>query len=97
MWIVYVIESAAYGVVFTNCLCENPNEEVRASEGFSHKQRVNITPYKMEFLAIERQRISRKLNISAAREQKGQGLEYRRIMGNVIWAFKFVIAGEQSV
>ena len=51
----------------------------------------------MEFLAIERQRISRKLNISAAREQKGQGLEYRRIMGNVIWAFKFVIAGEQSV
>ena len=24
--IVYVIESAAYGVVFTSCLCENPNE-----------------------------------------------------------------------
>ena len=25
--IVYVIESAAYGVVFTSCLCENPNEQ----------------------------------------------------------------------
>ena len=24
--IVYVIESAAYGVVFTSCLYENPNE-----------------------------------------------------------------------
>ena len=24
--IVYVIESAAYGVIFTSCLCENPNE-----------------------------------------------------------------------
>ena len=28
----------------------------------------------MEFLAIECQRISRKLNISAAREQQGKGL-----------------------
>ena len=57
--IVYVIESAVYGVIFTSCLCENTNErgprvvsvktrtsEVRASEGFSHKQRVNIAPYK---------------------------------------------------
>ena len=25
-YIVYVIESAAYGVIFTSCLCENPNE-----------------------------------------------------------------------
>ena len=24
--IVYVIESAAYGVIFRSCLCENPNE-----------------------------------------------------------------------
>ena len=24
--IVYVIESAAYGVLFTSCLCQNPNE-----------------------------------------------------------------------
>ena len=24
--IVYVIESAAYGIVFTSCFCENPNE-----------------------------------------------------------------------
>ena len=23
--IVYVLESAAYGVVFTSCFCENPN------------------------------------------------------------------------
>ena len=28
----------------------------------------------MEFLAIECQRVSRKLNISAAREQQGKGL-----------------------
>ena len=28
--VVYLIESAAYGVVFTSCLCENPNERVRA-------------------------------------------------------------------
>ena len=28
--IVYVIESAAYGVIFTSCLCENPNGRVRA-------------------------------------------------------------------
>ena len=50
MYIVYVIESAAYGVAFTSCMCESPNErgtsEVRASRGFLHKQRVNITPYK---------------------------------------------------
>ena len=25
-YIVYVIESAAYGVLFTSCLCQNPNE-----------------------------------------------------------------------
>ena len=24
--IVYVIESAAYGVIFTSCLCQSPNE-----------------------------------------------------------------------
>ena len=24
--IVYVIESALYGVLFTSCLCQNPNE-----------------------------------------------------------------------
>jgi len=30
VYIVYVIESAAYWVVFTSCLCENPNERVRA-------------------------------------------------------------------
>jgi len=53
----------------------------------------------MEFLAIECQRISRKLNISAAREQQGKAwaLEYRRIMGKVIWVFKLVIARGQSV
>ena len=28
--IVYVKESSAYGVVFATCLCENPNERVRA-------------------------------------------------------------------
>ena len=28
--IIYVLESATYGVVFTSCLCENPNERVRA-------------------------------------------------------------------
>ena len=26
IYIVYVIESAAYGVIFTSCSCENPNE-----------------------------------------------------------------------
>ena len=26
IYIVYVIESAAYGVLFTSCLCQNPNE-----------------------------------------------------------------------
>ena len=26
IYIVYVIESAAYGVIFTSCLCESPNE-----------------------------------------------------------------------
>ena len=26
VYIVYVIESAAYGVLFTSCLCQNPNE-----------------------------------------------------------------------
>ena len=26
VYIVHVIESAAYGVIFTSCLCENPNE-----------------------------------------------------------------------
>ena len=26
IFIVYAIKSAAYGVVFTSCLCENPNE-----------------------------------------------------------------------
>ena len=26
MYVVYVIESATYRVVFTSCLCENPNE-----------------------------------------------------------------------
>ena len=25
-YIVYVIESAAYGVIFTSCLCQSPNE-----------------------------------------------------------------------
>ena len=30
IYIVYVIESAAYGVIFTSCLCESPNERVRA-------------------------------------------------------------------
>ena len=30
IYIVYVIESAAYGVVFTSCLCENQNERVRS-------------------------------------------------------------------
>ena len=30
MYIVYVIESAAYGVIFTSCLCQSPNERVRA-------------------------------------------------------------------
>ena len=30
IYIAYVIESAAYGVVFTSCLCEKPNERVRA-------------------------------------------------------------------
>ena len=28
--IVYGIESAAYRVIFTSCLCQNPNERVRA-------------------------------------------------------------------
>ena len=35
---------------------------------------LNPGPEKMEFLAIECQRISRKLKISAAREQQGKGL-----------------------
>ena len=26
IYIVYGIESAAYGVIFTSCLCQNPNE-----------------------------------------------------------------------
>ena len=26
IYIVYVIESAAYGVIFTSCLCQSPNE-----------------------------------------------------------------------
>ena len=26
VYIVYGIESAAYGVIFTSCLCQNPNE-----------------------------------------------------------------------
>ena len=26
VYIVYIIESAAYGIIFTSCLCENPNE-----------------------------------------------------------------------
>ena len=53
----------------------------------------------MEFWRFECQRISRKLNISAAREQqgKGLGLKYRHIMGKVIWVFKLVIARGQSV
>ena len=56
----------------------------------------------MEFLAIECQRISPKLNISGAREQQHKGvrawaLEYRRIIGKVIWVFKLVIAHGQSV
>ena len=32
--VVYVVESAEYGVAFTSCLCENPSSKVRASEGF---------------------------------------------------------------
>ena len=44
--IVYVTESAAYGVLFTSCLCQQPERARRASEGFWHKQRVNKTPYK---------------------------------------------------
>ena len=31
--IVYVIESAAYGVVFTSCFCENRTREARAIGG----------------------------------------------------------------
>jgi len=27
---VYVVESVAYGVEFTSCLCENPNDSVRS-------------------------------------------------------------------
>ena len=46
-YIVYVIESAAYGVIFTSCfLSKTRTSEVRASEGFWHKQRVNKTQYK---------------------------------------------------
>ena len=30
IYIVYVKESAAYRVVFTSCLCENPNERAKA-------------------------------------------------------------------
>ena len=39
--IVYVIESAVYGVLFTSCLCQKP-ERARAFD----TQRVNKTPYK---------------------------------------------------
>ena len=47
--IVYVIASAVYGVRYMHELFVSKtrtSDRVRASEGFWHKQRVNITPYK---------------------------------------------------
>ena len=43
--IVYVIESAAYAVIFRVVCVKARTSEVRASDGFWHKQRVNITSY----------------------------------------------------
>ena len=50
--IVYVIESAAYGVIFTSCLCENPNERGTSEWGLFTQTTSEYNPVQSNFYDV---------------------------------------------